>query len=137
VASPGPMAGEIPEAVAVIAKADAENFPVAARVLPARLRRHLLAIYGFARLADDIGDEAPGDRLASLDWLEAELVTVKPVVVVALGTVAGSSLVGPAGILVATIRPSAVLRSADADARERAYAGLVSDLKAAAAAARR
>jgi len=67
------MAGEIPEAVAVIAKADAENFPVAARVLPARLRRHLLAIYGFARLADDIGDESPGDRLASLDWLEAEL----------------------------------------------------------------
>jgi hypothetical protein len=62
---------------------------------------------------------------------------VKPVVVVALGTVAGSSLVGPAGILVATIRPSAVLRSADADARERAYAGLASDLKAAAAAARR
>jgi hypothetical protein len=45
--------------------------------------------------------------------------------------------VGPAGILVATIRPSAVLRSADADARERAYAGLASDLKAAAGAARR
>jgi uracil-DNA glycosylase len=75
--------------------------------------------------------------VACRHWLEAELVTVKPVVVVALGTVAGSSLVGPAGILVATLRPSAVLRSADADARERAYAGLVSDLKAAAAAARR
>ena len=59
-ASPGPMAGEIPEAVAVIAKAGAENFPVAARAPPAPApRRHLLAIYGFARLADDIGDEAP------------------------------------------------------------------------------
>ena len=60
--------------------------------------------------------------VACRHWLEAELVTMKRVVVVALGTVAGSSLVGPAGILVATIRPSAVLRSADADARERAYA---------------
>jgi uracil-DNA glycosylase len=94
--------------------------------------------------------------VACRHWLEAELVTVKPVVVVALGAVAGSSLVGPgfrvsdhrgkaedlsvgpwAGILVATIHPSAVLRSADADARERAYAGLVSDLQTAAAAARR
>jgi squalene synthase HpnC len=32
-----------------------------------------MAMYGFARLADDIGDEAEGDRLALLDWLEAEL----------------------------------------------------------------
>ena len=72
-ASPGPAAGEIPDAVAVLARAGGENFPVAARILPARPRRHLMAIYGFARLADDIGDEAPGDRLASLDWLEAEL----------------------------------------------------------------
>jgi squalene synthase HpnC len=42
-------------------------------VLPREVRRHLLAIYGFARLADDLGDEAPGDRLALLDWLEADL----------------------------------------------------------------
>jgi squalene synthase HpnC len=32
-----------------------------------------MAIYGFARLADDIGDEVDGDRLADLDWLQAEL----------------------------------------------------------------
>ncbi len=32
-----------------------------------------MAIYGFARLTDDLGDEADGDRLAMLDWLEAEL----------------------------------------------------------------
>lgn len=50
-----------------------ENFPVALRVLPATPRRHLRAIYGFARLADDLGDEAGGDRLALLDWLDAEL----------------------------------------------------------------
>ena len=40
-----------------------ENFPVALWLLGRRTRRQLLAIYGFARLVDDIGDEAPGDRL--------------------------------------------------------------------------
>jgi squalene synthase HpnC len=50
-----------------------ENFPVASRLLPRRLRCHLLALYGFARLTDDLGDEAPGDRLARLAWLEVEL----------------------------------------------------------------
>jgi squalene synthase HpnC len=46
---------------------------VASILLPRRVRSHLLAIYGFARLADDIGDEVEGDRLAQLDWLESEL----------------------------------------------------------------
>ena len=58
---------------AVMAQARSENFPVASLLLPRPPRAHLLAIYGFARLADDIGDEAEGDRLAQLDWLEAEL----------------------------------------------------------------
>jgi squalene synthase HpnC len=53
--------------------AEAENFPVASRVLPRRQREHLMALYGFARLADDIGDESAGDRLAELDWLEGEV----------------------------------------------------------------
>jgi squalene synthase HpnC len=43
--------------LAVAAKASAENFPVALRVLPKRWRTHLTALYGFARLTDDIGDE--------------------------------------------------------------------------------
>ncbi len=55
------------------ARARRENFPVASRLVPARWRRHLLAVYGFARLTDDIGDESDGDRLRELDWLEAEL----------------------------------------------------------------
>jgi squalene synthase HpnC len=46
---------------------------VASVLLPRRVRSHLLALYGFARLADDIGDEVEGDRLAQLDWLESEL----------------------------------------------------------------
>jgi squalene synthase HpnC len=46
---------------------------VALRLLPGRWRRDLFALYGFARLVDDVGDEYPGDRLAALDALEAEL----------------------------------------------------------------
>jgi squalene synthase HpnC len=39
-----------------------ENFPVALRFLPARHRRHLLAVYTYARTVDDTGDLAPGER---------------------------------------------------------------------------
>ena len=57
----------------LLAKARAENFPVALRFLPARERGWLSAIYGWARLVDDVGDLHEGDRLALLDWLEADL----------------------------------------------------------------
>jgi squalene synthase HpnC len=57
----------------IMARAATENFSVASRLLPPRARRHLLAIYGFARLVDELGDEVPGDRLAALDWLDEEL----------------------------------------------------------------
>jgi squalene synthase HpnC len=50
-----------------------ENFPVAMRVLPAGLRRDLRAIYGVARAVDDLGDDAPGDRLALLADFETDL----------------------------------------------------------------
>ena len=42
----------------VVANASGENFPVALRLLPERYRRHLTALYCFARLTDDLGDEA-------------------------------------------------------------------------------
>jgi len=58
---------------ALLAKAAHENFPVAPRWLPRALREDLVAIYGFARLVDDAGDEAAGDRLQLLDALEADL----------------------------------------------------------------
>jgi squalene synthase HpnC len=52
----------------------AENFPVATRLLPARHRAHLLAVYRFARLVDDIGDRAPPDRRPLLlDQVEEDL----------------------------------------------------------------
>jgi squalene synthase HpnC len=57
----------------IVAKARTENFPVAVRLLPRRLRRDLLAIYWFARLVDDAGDEGAGDRLARLDGIERRL----------------------------------------------------------------
>lgn len=56
-----------------MARAGGENFTVASLFLPGRLRRHLRAIYGFARLVDQLGDEAAGDRAALLDELERDL----------------------------------------------------------------
>jgi len=91
-------------------------------------------------------------------WLAAELRAVRPAVVVALGATAAGSLFGPSfrltqhrgerlpwpppagsfagdGSLVraalATIHPSAVLR-APAEERDKAFAGLVADLRTAA-----
>ncbi|MFF7986468.1 squalene synthase HpnC [Streptomyces sp. NPDC007901] len=71
-------------------KAADENFPVAPFFLPKAWRDDLMAVYGFARLVDDIGDGdlAPGgadarllgvpdaqaeDRLVLLDAFEADL----------------------------------------------------------------
>lgn len=50
-----------------------ENFSVAARLLPPVFRKHLLAVYVFARLVDDIGDEATGDRITLLDKVSRDL----------------------------------------------------------------
>jgi squalene synthase HpnC len=55
-------------------RAGGENFPVALRVLPTSRRRYLMAVYGFARTADDIGDRVPPEqRLRLLDELEADI----------------------------------------------------------------
>lgn len=73
-----------------LAKAAGENFPVAPFFLPRDWRTDLMAVYGFARLVDDIGDGdlAPGgadarllgvpaakadDRTAMLDAFEDDL----------------------------------------------------------------
>src|SRR5690242_20241477 len=63
----------------VVANASGENFPVALRMLPARHRKHLTNLYFFARLTDDLGDEARGEdnvtelRLRLLDELAADV----------------------------------------------------------------
>ena len=61
------------EVAAVARRSRTENFPVASFLFPRRLRPHLRAVYGFARLVDILGDELQGDRLAALDELEREL----------------------------------------------------------------
>ncbi|WP_170814408.1 squalene synthase HpnC [Streptomyces sp. PKU-MA01144] len=78
-----------------LAKAADENFPVAPFFLPRAWRDDLMAVYGYARLVDDIGDGdlAPGgadarhlgldperadDRLAMLDAFEADLLRIFP-----------------------------------------------------------
>jgi squalene synthase HpnC len=66
----------LPGANAVLDRASGENFSVASLVLGRGHRDHLLAIYGFARLVDEIGDSVAGDRLAHLDQLDAELDAV-------------------------------------------------------------
>ena len=66
-------ARSVPPHHAVMAQAREENFPVAIALLGRRRREALLAIYGVARLIDDIGDEVLGDRDALLDWAEREL----------------------------------------------------------------
>lgn len=63
----------LPSEAEVLGRAAGENFPVAMRVLPGPLRANLLAIYGYARFVDELGDAYPGDRLAALRWVEAEL----------------------------------------------------------------
>lgn len=58
------------------ARSHYENFPVASRLLPPRLRRPVAAIYSFARRGDDLADEggAPAeDRLRALDDLGRKL----------------------------------------------------------------
>jgi squalene synthase HpnC len=61
------------EVAAVAHRARTENFPVASFLFPRRLRPHLRALYGFARLVDILGDEVEGDRLAALGELEREV----------------------------------------------------------------
>lgn len=81
---------QLRDASAVLAKAADENFPVAPFFLPRAWRNDLMAVYGYARLVDDIGDgdlapggadarhlgvdpEAADDRIALLDAFEADL----------------------------------------------------------------
>jgi squalene synthase HpnC len=53
-----------------------ENFPVASILVPTRLRPAVVAIYRFARAADDLADEGdigPAERVAALDAFDAAL----------------------------------------------------------------
>jgi squalene synthase HpnC len=58
-----------------LARARHHNFPVASLFLSSRLRKHIFAVYAFARTADDIADEPAyeGRRLLELDRWEEHL----------------------------------------------------------------
>jgi phytoene/squalene synthetase len=91
-AAAGPL-DALPTEADVLAQAGSENFPVALWVLGPRLRADLMALYGFARLVDDTGDEVNGDRPALLDEIEAELTRPRhPVMVRLAQTVASRDL---------------------------------------------
>ena len=78
-------------------------------------------------------------------WLDAELALVKPQVLVALGATAAKALFGPsfkvtkqrgefvesdmAPLATVTVHPSSILRAPDDEARKRAYADFVQDLR--------
>ncbi len=66
-------AAALPTREQVLPQARSENFTVASAILGRGRARHLMAIYGFARLVDDVGDEAEGDRNALLDVVGLEL----------------------------------------------------------------
>lgn len=57
------------------ARSHYENFTLGSRLLPRHLRRHIAALYAFARTADDLADEEPDPEraLAGLDAWEREL----------------------------------------------------------------
>jgi len=59
-----------------VARGHYENFPVASLLLPRHMRRHVAAVYAFARAADDFADEGnlpPAERLRLLDGWEQRL----------------------------------------------------------------
>jgi len=62
-----PLIAEGDAACERLARGHYENFTVGSWFLPKDLRRDFYAVYAFCRTTDDLGDEAPGDRLAALD----------------------------------------------------------------------
>jgi squalene synthase HpnC len=69
----GAAVERLPGEEEIYGRAPGENFSVASIVLGRDNRRHLTAIYGYARLVDQIGDAVEGDRLATLEAFEADL----------------------------------------------------------------
>jgi squalene synthase HpnC len=114
-------AEEDAHASAVLSKAKAENFPVAPRFLPRAWRDDLMAVYGFARMVDDIGDgdlaHAPvharalgltsdqsDDPFAMLDAFEADVHRVFEALEGCAGTAQGGP--GPGHPLLRALVPT-------------------------------
>ena len=63
----------LPDESTILSLAARENFSVASLLVGRATRAHLTAIYGYARLVDQIGDEVEGDRLTVLDEFEQDV----------------------------------------------------------------
>ena len=86
------------------------------------------------------------ELMACRFWLEEEIATVRPTVLVALGAIAARAVIGPgvrvlkdrgrwlpsplAPHVTVTVHPSSILRAVDDDARRAAMAAFVADLRA-------
>lgn len=78
-----------------------ENFPVASFLVPAEIRPYVIAIYRFARQADDLADEGevePATRLAALAILDEDV----------LALFAGRRVASPTVQALATLRDACV-----------------------------
>jgi len=89
------------------------------------------------------------ETVACRAWLDAEIAYVKPQAIVALGSTAANAIIGPsakvtrdrakafqsplASLVTLTVHPSSILRAPDSDARAKARADFVADLKSIAA----
>ena len=87
---------------------------------------------------------APSEQAACRIWLERELASIRPDIVVCLGAIAARNVLGtrftlmqqrgtwqalPDGLrALATVHPSSVLRQRDSGSRAQAYASFVADL---------
>ena len=78
----------LPGESSILPLAARENFTVASLLVGRRTRAHLTAIYGFARLVDQLGDEVDGDRSAILDAFDVLLEFVQQRETVAVDLVA-------------------------------------------------
>lgn len=65
------------EACVRLAKSHYENFTVGSFLLPRGTKKHIHALYAFARTTDDIGDESEGDRLANLEAWEEDFRRIR------------------------------------------------------------
>ena len=85
-----------------------ENFPVASVLVPRSIRPFVIAIYRFARHADDVADEGDAtanERLASLSALDDDVVVLFGGGEARASTVRGLAIIRDAGFNAITARP--------------------------------
>ena len=97
------------------ARAHYENFPVASRLVPRHMRRHVAAVYSFARAADDFADEGQRSIEERHRLLDGWLCRLRDAVADGPGRIARPTVAGEPGnteeifvALGATIREKAL-----------------------------